>query len=54
MGHDHVNGKVPSVVGTGEGIRQHRKRLSNELNLNLKLRPLDSAVALLKSSEVSR
>lgn len=33
--------------GWGE-LRQHRKRLSNELNVNLKPRPLDSAVALFK------
>lgn len=31
------------------GVRQHRKRLCGELNINLKPRPLDSAlVALFK------
>lgn len=46
--------KCPVWWEQERGIRQHRKRLSNELKLNLKRRPLDSAVALLKNSEVSR
>jgi len=50
VGNCSVYGKVWILVAAevrGE-VRQHRKRLCGELNINLKPRPLDSAVALFK------
>lgn len=56
MGNCTVYGKVHILVGTeggaGRGVGQHRRRLSGELNINLKPRPLDSAVALFKKNLV--
>lgn len=49
MGNYTVYRKVHVLVDTeqGEG-RQHRRRFNDELNVNLKPRPLASAVVLFK------
>lgn len=49
MGNYTFYGKVRVLVGTEEGgVRQHRKRLGDELSVNLEPKPLGAAVALFK------